>query len=463
MTTIVLLLMLSQTLADPPASGLGARQEKLLEQFKAFDARLRQAAETLRSIDPQRSNLLTQAAGRSRSSLIERQLDHVTRLLRDSEKTGAQTDADALARAVKDQEALLVELDGVLAILLSDDQAKLAKEKQEQILRRLQAVKELERDQRDLQSLTDRAKNDADAKRLSDPQGDLADRTKKMEADDPSQGESQKKKDADGGDLKNARESMENAKKSLDDAKRDKAKKEQREALERLAKETEKLAKVLRQMREEERLQSLVSLETRCRKLLDGEKSLQEKIVALDRSSAKERTRADVRMATDLSAVQRALAAEADATLAFVREDNVAVAFDESLVIVRDDMTRIEQRLRDAETGPVVQAMAASNVGMLSEMVSSLQREIAESRERQSEEEQEGGGDDRDQLLDRLAELRLVKSLQVQIEKRTALVAKLAAAGASAKETTETLAQLAERQHRVYEITRELAAREKRR
>jgi hypothetical protein len=463
MTMIVLLLMLSQTPADSPASGLGARQEKLLEQFKAFDARLRQAAETLRSIDPQRSNLLTQAAGRSRSSLIERQLDHVTRLLRDSEKTGAQTDADALARAVKDQEALLVELDGVLAILLSDDQAKLAKEKQEQILRRLQAVKELERDQRDLQSLTDRAKNDADAKRLSDPQGDLADRTRKMEADDPSQGESQKKKDADGGDLKNARESMENAKKSLDDAKRDKAKKEQREALERLAKETEKLAKVLRQMREEERLQSLVSLETRCRKLLDGEKSLQEKIVALDRSSAKERTRADVRMATDLSAVQRALAAEADATLAFVREDNVAVAFDESLVIVRDDMTRIEQRLRDAETGPVVQAMAASNVGMLSEMVSSLQREIAESRERQSEEEQEGGGDDRDQLLDRLAELRLVKSLQVQIEKRTALVAKLAAAGASAKETTETLAQLAERQHRVYEITRELAAREKRR
>jgi hypothetical protein len=327
----------------------------------------------------------------------------------------------------------------------------------------LQAIKELERDQRDLQSLTDRAKSDDDAKRLADPQGDLADRTKKMEADDPSEDGSSKKNDDKGGDLKNARESMDKAKKSLGDSKRDQAKKEQREALERLAKETEKLAKVLRQMREEERLQSLVSLETRCRKLLDGEKSLQEKIVAIDRSSAKDRTRADVRMATDLAAVQRSLAAEADATLTFVREDNVAVAFDESLVIVRDDMTRVEQRLRDAETGPVVQAMTGSIVGMLGEMVASLQREIAESRERQSEEEQEGGGDDRDQLLDRLAELRLVKSLQVQIEKRTALVAKLAAAGASPRETAETLAQLAERQQRVYEITREIAARDKRR
>src|SRR5215208_6801681 len=128
MTTIVLLMMLSQTPTNPPGSGLGARQEKLLEQFKAFDARLRQAAETLRSIDPQRSNLLTQAAGRSRSSLIERQLDRLARLLRDSEKTGAHTDADALAKAVKEQQALLAELDGVLAILLSDDQAKLAKE-----------------------------------------------------------------------------------------------------------------------------------------------------------------------------------------------------------------------------------------------------------------------------------------------------------------------------------------------
>jgi hypothetical protein len=95
-------------------------------------------------------------------------------------------------------------------------------------------------------------------------------------------------------------------------------------------------------------------------------------------------------------------------------------------------------------------------------MTGALQREIAESRERQREEG-EGGGDEREQLLDRLAELRLIKSLQVQIEKRTALVAKLAGSGAPAQECTETLAQLAERQQRAYEIARELSVRDKRR
>jgi len=456
MATLILIFALCQGQAAPPAAGLGARQEKLLEQFKAFDARLRQAAETLRAIDPQRSALLRQAAARARASLVERQLERIARSLKDFEKSGASADADALARAVREQQALLAELDGVLAILLSDDQAKAAKEKQEQILRRLQAIKDLERDQRDLQSLTDRAKGDADARRLADPQGDLADRARKMEADDSGNEASPKKPDD--GDMKNARESMERAKKSLSESQREKARKEQREALDRLAKEADKLAKVLRQMREEERLHSLVSLESRCRKLLEGEKGLQDKIVALDRSAGKERTRSDLLAAADLASVQRALAGETDATLAFVREDNVAVAFDETLIIVRDDMQRIEQRLRNAETGAVVQALTSSVVAMLADMVGSLQRAIAESRERQSDQD-EGGGDDRDQLLDRLAELRLVKSLQVQIEKRTALAAKLVAAGAPPQECTETLTQLAERQQRVYQITRELALR----
>src|SRR6478735_227020 len=200
MTMLLLTLALCQAPAAPPHSGLGARQEKLLEQFKAFDARLRQAAETLRAIDPQRSALLSQAAGKARATLIERQLDRIAKLLKDAEKAGAAEDAGALLKAVKEQQALLAELDGVLAILLSDDQAKLAKEKQEQILRRFQALKELERDQRDLQSLTDRVKGDAEARRLADPQRDLAERTQKMEAADQNPESSPKKAD-DGGDM----------------------------------------------------------------------------------------------------------------------------------------------------------------------------------------------------------------------------------------------------------------------
>src|SRR5262245_31848633 len=141
MTGVLLLLVMCQPPEKAPAPELGPRQEKLREQFRAFDARLRQAAETLRAIDPQRSALISQAADRSRKSLIERQLEKIAKLLRDSERAGAKNDADSLAAAVKEQQALIAELDGVLNILLSDDQAKLAKEKQEQILRRLQSLK----------------------------------------------------------------------------------------------------------------------------------------------------------------------------------------------------------------------------------------------------------------------------------------------------------------------------------
>jgi hypothetical protein len=441
----------------PPQQDLGGRQERLAEQYKAFDARLRSAADTLRTIDPQRSAILSEAAGRSRTRLIERQLERIGKLLQETDKAGP-ADAEALAKAVREQLAVLAELDGVLAVLLSDDQAKLAKEKEERILRRLQSLRELERDQRDLRSTTDRAKNDADARRLSEPQRDLADRAKKMEADDPAGESPPQKKEPRG--LEEARQAMEKAKKSLDDSKVKEAKAKQNEALEKLAKEADALAKVLRQMREEERLQSLVSLESRCRKLLDGEKALQEKIVSFDRSASKERTRAETLIATDLAGVQRKILEETNSTLTFVREDNVAVAFDEALVIARDDMSRIERRLRDADTGPVVQALTASVAAVLEDMSTSLQREIAETRERQSQEDG-GGGEAHDQLLDRCAELRLVKSLQVQIEKRTALAASLAKAGESAEESAKALRELAERQHRVYEIAREIGLREK--
>jgi septal ring factor EnvC (AmiA/AmiB activator) len=108
--------------------------------------------------------------------------------------------------------------------------------------------------------------------------------------------------------------------------------------------------------------------------------------------------------------------------------------------------------------GPPTVTTIASLLATLEDMTAALQREIKETRERQ--EESEGGdGQTNSALLDRLAELRLVASLQRQIEKRTELVADLAAQGQSAAEVQETLRQLAARQARVYEIAKEIAAR----
>jgi hypothetical protein len=457
---------------DAKAPALAGRQTELAARFRAFEARLRQAAEVLKALDPQRSVLATRAASKAKSALIAVQLERIAKSLADAESAAHADDAASLGRVVAEQKALLAELDALLDVLLSDDRSRLGKDKREAIERRLKEIDALRREQLELQAATDR-----DASRvakLAEAQGDLADRTEKAVPQDENgadgkgaeggdtkaapSGDGKKAEPSEADDLRDAKRAMDRAKRAIENKKKSQASKAQAEAVKKLAATVERLSRVLRQLREEERLQALMSLEARVQRLLEGERGVAERVGALTKTPTAERTRADLKKAAELAAPQQALAAETEKTLQIVREDNVAVAFDESLTLVRDDMTRVANRLRDADLGPPTVTTIASLLATLEDMTAALQREIKETRERQ-EEGEGGGGQTNAALLDRLAELRLVASLQRQIEKRTALVAELAAQGQSAAEVQETLRQLAARQARVYEIAKEIAAR----
>ena len=128
--------------------------------------------------------------------------------------------------------------------------------------------------------------------------------------------------------------------------------------------------------------------------------------------------------------------------------------------MVRDEMTRITRRLRESDIGPITVTLVESICFALADMLSALRREIKEQRERGNQPSQGGGDPNRQQaLLDRLAELRLIANLQRHIQRRTLLTADLIKQGLSEADAKQSLEQLAERQARVYEITRELSAR----
>jgi hypothetical protein len=263
--------------------------------------------------------------------------------------------------------------------------------------------------------------------------------------------------------LETARRRMQQAQEKLEKAEREGAGEEQEEAIRQLQQAKAELERILRQLREEEIEQVLVALEARLVKMLQMQRDVYEGTTRLDKASADGLTHEQEIEAGRLSSREGEIVVEADKALMLLREDGSAVAMPEALGQAHEDMVQVVTRLARANVGQVTLAIEEDIVSALDEMLKAVRQamEDAEQRRQNAQQGQQGqqGMPQDPALVDTLAELRMIRSLQLRVNTRTQRYGEMITGKhAETPELLEALTRLAERQDRVYRITTDLEA-----
>jgi hypothetical protein len=262
--------------------------------------------------------------------------------------------------------------------------------------------------------------------------------------------------------LRDAQKKMEDAQKKLDDAERKGAAEQQREALKDLEQAKAELERVLRQLREEELERTLTQLAARFRKMLQQQIEVYEGTVQLDRVPVADRDHDDEIEAARLSRAETQIVSEADRALLLLREEGSSVAFPEAIEQMRSDMRQIAERLSKVKVDAITQGLEQDVIAALEETIATLEKAIKDLEKKKTPPGQQrpAGEPTEPPLVDKLAELKLIRALQMRINVRTQRYGKMIEGEqAETDELLEALKDLSDRQQRVYRATADLNQR----
>ena len=237
------------------------------------------------------------------------------------------------------------------------------------------------------------------------------------------------------------------------------------QAIEEAIKELEKR---LKQLREEEAQKLLANLEVRCKKLLQMQTEVYEATKAIDSEVVKakgQKSNADIQKSQQQADKEREIVAEADKALKLMESEGTAVAFARVLQEVAVDMRAVERRLGESAVGRDTQLIEENIIALLQEMVAALkkaQEDLKKPQPQSGPGGQAGKGADQ-RLIDQLAELRLIKALQMQVNARTRLQsARYQGEQASDPLVRRELDELSARQEKLHDMVGKLERGENR-
>ena len=261
-------------------------------------------------------------------------------------------------------------------------------------------------------------------------------------------------------ELERARREMEEAIEKLKKEAHNDASKNQDQAIRELEKAKEKLEEILRQLREEERDKMLAALEARFQKMLQMQLSINNDTVQLDKVPSEERASRHTAKSIQLSRQEEEVALEATKALTLLREEGTAVAFPEAVEQMRDDMKLVATRLERFEVGELTQVVERDIVEALKEMIEALQKEMDKAKKKdQPPGQPPPPGEPPDpQLVETLAELKMLRSLQLRVNGRTTRLGRLVdGEQAVDPDVVNQLQRLSDRQARIQKATYDLA------
>ncbi len=260
-------------------------------------------------------------------------------------------------------------------------------------------------------------------------------------------------------DLEQAREEMQRAIEDLKKLDRDKASRHQDEAIKRLLEAKEKFEEILRQLREEEKKLTLTALEARFRKMLSQQLLVYNDTITLAKTGKKDDPTFEAK-SKQLARNEDEIVVEAEKALVLLKSEGSSVAFPDAAEAIRDDMTTIVQRLDRADPGELTQTIERNVIEALEEMIDALQKELEKQKDKdkQQQQQQQQGQPEDDPLVDALAELKMLRSLQLRINRQTKQLGRLIE-GEQAKEpeVVEQLQTLSRRQAKIQQATYDLA------
>ncbi len=264
--------------------------------------------------------------------------------------------------------------------------------------------------------------------------------------------------------VKAAQEKMRQAKMKLEQAKRDAAVEDMRDAEKELAAAIKELEEILRQLREEELARTLAMLEARFAKMLKMQLKVYEDTQRLHRLSKKVDDGTIEARAGKLSYAERKIESEANRALMLLREEGSSVAFPLSVEIMIEDISQVVFRLADSKVARVTQGIEEDIIETLEKTIEALQKAQKDLEEGSPPPPPPppGGQPQPKPLVDQIAELKMIKGLQEQVNRRTKRYSNLLddvedpVGQATQGELVKALKGLSGREKRIKKITRDI-------
>jgi hypothetical protein len=250
-----------------------------------------------------------------------------------------------------------------------------------------------------------------------------------------------------------------NAKDNIDKDKNEDASKNQDDAIKKLEEVRKQWEALLRQLREEEMRRLLEALQARCQRMLALQTEVYDGTVRVDKAIAqnpdKKSSRAEEQRSLQLSDREQLIVHEATLALQLLESEGSAVAFPEAFSQVRDDATHVARRLVKADVGAVTQSIEQDIIALLKEMIEALEKAKQDLQNKQQNQQPPPPPDQRNQpLIDRLAELKMIRSMQVRVNGRTVTYGRqYPGEQANDPDIQKELANLAQRQQKIFSIT----------
>ncbi len=254
---------------------------------------------------------------------------------------------------------------------------------------------------------------------------------------------------------------MKDAQQKLEKAEREGAVEDQEEAIRELELAKRELEEILRQLREEEIERMLAQLEARFKAMLEMQLLVYEGTLRLDNIPEDQRDRNDEIEAGRLSRKESQIVIEADKALTLLREEGTAVAMHEAVLQAREDMAQVVLRLSQAKVAVITQGLEEDIIQALEEMIAAVQKAQQDMEQKQQQGKPQQGQPQEPPLIDDLAELKMLRSLQMRVNRRTDRYGNLIGEGDEVGQATEVdlveaLEQLSRREQRIFQATRDI-------
>jgi hypothetical protein len=483
-------------------------QEILARQFRDFEQSLLRLAQRLeRSSKPEdreRAANLKKAIALASDERTEAKFDKLIDILKSSKALSVQEIRDAM-----DQNKMLADdIRAILALLLADSRDSEIQREKKRLMELLKELDKVIRAQKVVRAQTESGRTDKDplGKAQNKVTKDTGNIAKAMGKDGKGEGKDSKSegKDSKGegkdsrgkgqgqgqgqeskpGEKKanqpmppsdpnqkppegtpgrkqvqDANEYQKKAEEDIKKDKRDEASTKQDKAIKELEEARKKLEEILRQLREEEIERLLAALQARCERMLQMQIEVWHGTVGVDKAIAenpdKKPTRVNEQKALQLSDREEEIVKEANKAIAILEAEGSAVAFYEVFTQVRDDMKNVARRLGKADVGSVTQVIEQDIISLLKEMIEALKK-ARQNMANKPSQSQPGPPQDQ-KLLDLLAELKMIRSMQVRVNSRTRVYGeKYTGEQAADPDIQKELVNLAQRQEKIFEVTNDI-------
>ncbi len=259
--------------------------------------------------------------------------------------------------------------------------------------------------------------------------------------------------------LEKAREQMEQALEELKEQEREKALENEDQAIEELHAAAAELEETLKQLREEEKEMMLASLEARFQRMLMAETQIHEGTVSLAATPQKDWLDQYYSRCRELAQQQSELAIECSQTVSLLREDGTSVSILLAVEDIESDMGSVSGWLQESKVNGLTQSVQTDIIESLKQLIETTQKEMQEMKEQKDQQQEQSSSQQKQGLVELMAEIRMLRNLQLQVNRRTKQVDSLlqSAPVEDQPSLNKQVHELSVRQRRLIESAKELA------